>query len=83
MLFEHQQNFVGFLRLAAFAQQRINRSLDRCDARIKPEHDALLVLDHVFVVRIEHEDQHRAIDPERRLDDPWTVARLRFLIEVS
>src|SRR5208282_3308620 len=59
------------------------RDLDRREPRIEPQHDSLLVLDHVLVVRIEHERQHRAIDTERRLYNPRPKTRLRILVEVS
>src|SRR5271155_76928 len=83
MFLQPQQTFVRLLRLAALAQQRIDRGLDRREAGIEAQHNALLVLHHIFVVGVEQENQHRAIDPERRLNHPWTVARLGILIEIS
>ena len=72
-----------FFRMTALAQQRINRDLDRRQPRIEPQYDARFVFDHVLIVGIEHEREHRAVHPRGRLDDPRTITRLGLFVEVG
>ena len=76
----HRDCLLGLSRLA---QQRIDRNLDRREAGIEPQHDSLLVIDHVLVVCVEHEREHRAIHPQRGLDHPRPKAGLGVLVEIS
>ena len=80
---ERLAHALRLFRLSALAQQRVDGNLYRRQPRIEPQHDSRLVLDHVLIVSVEHERQHRAIHARRRFDYPRTITRLRLFVEVG
>src|ERR1700677_3525719 len=72
-----------FFGLAAFAQKWINRNFYRSEARVEAQDDALFILDDVFVVSVEHEGEHGAVNAGGRLNHPRPVACLGVLVEIG
>ena len=75
-------DLLGELGLAVLAHQREDRDLHRRELGVEPQHRPLLALDHVLVVGVDQEGEHRPVDSGRGLDHVGHVALARGRVDV-
>ena len=66
-----------------FLRKRHDCNLHRRHVRVQPQNNARLVVDHVFVVRVEQQRDEDPFHAHRRLDHPRQVALVGLRIQIS
>ena len=66
-----------------FARKRQHRHLDRRDGMVELQDHPALTTHLFFVIGVDHQGQHRAVDAGRRLDHVGHVALANEVIEVG